>query len=89
LKIKLKGRHFGTTEVMEAESQAVMNTLTEQDFQDAFTKRQKRWERCTCAERDYLPSYLGQAAEEIQASLVLWSTATWVRAQIRSYGIYL
>jgi hypothetical protein len=27
---------------------------------------------------------LGQAAEEIQASLVLWSSATWVRAQIRS-----
>jgi hypothetical protein len=33
LKIKLKGRHFDTTEVMEAESKAVMNTLTEQDFQ--------------------------------------------------------
>jgi hypothetical protein len=32
--IKLKGRHFDTTEVMEAESQAVLNALTEQDFQD-------------------------------------------------------
>jgi hypothetical protein len=32
--------------VIEAESQAVMNTLTEHDFQDAFKKRQKRWERC-------------------------------------------
>jgi hypothetical protein len=36
LKIKLKGRHFDTTEGMEAESQAVLNTLTEHDFQDAF-----------------------------------------------------
>jgi hypothetical protein len=36
LKIKLKGRHFDTTEVIEAESQAVANTLTEHDFQDAF-----------------------------------------------------
>jgi hypothetical protein len=36
LKIKLKGRHFDTTEVMEAESQAVLNSLTEHDFQDAF-----------------------------------------------------
>jgi hypothetical protein len=36
LKIKLKGRHFDTTEVIEAESQAVLNTLTEHDFQDAF-----------------------------------------------------
>jgi hypothetical protein len=36
LKRKLKGRHFDTTEVMEAESQAVLNTLTEHGFQDAF-----------------------------------------------------
>jgi hypothetical protein len=31
LKIKLKGRHFDTTEVREAESQAVLNSLTEHD----------------------------------------------------------
>jgi hypothetical protein len=37
-KIKLKCRHFGTPEVREAESQAVLNTLTELDFQDAFKK---------------------------------------------------
>jgi hypothetical protein len=36
LKVKLKGSHFYTIEVMEAESQAVLNTLTEHDFQDAF-----------------------------------------------------
>jgi hypothetical protein len=46
LKIKLKGRHFGTFEVIETESQAVLNTLTEHDFQDAFKKVQKYWERC-------------------------------------------
>jgi hypothetical protein len=34
LKINLKGRHFDTIEVIEAESQAVLNTLTEHDFQD-------------------------------------------------------
>jgi hypothetical protein len=39
LKIKLKGRHFDTVEVTEAESQVVLNTLTEHDFQDAFKKR--------------------------------------------------
>jgi hypothetical protein len=33
---KLKGCHFDTIVVMEAESQAVLNTLTEHDFQDAF-----------------------------------------------------
>jgi hypothetical protein len=36
LKIKLKGRYFDTIEVIEAESQAFLNTLTEHDFQDAF-----------------------------------------------------
>jgi hypothetical protein len=36
LKVKLKGRHFDTIEVIEADSQAVLNTLTENDFQDAF-----------------------------------------------------
>jgi hypothetical protein len=41
LKIKLKGRHFDTTEVTKAESQAVLNILTEHDFQDAFKKWQK------------------------------------------------
>jgi hypothetical protein len=37
LEIKLKDRHFGTIEVVAAESQAVLNTLTEHDFKDAFT----------------------------------------------------
>jgi hypothetical protein len=32
----LKGRHFDTLEVIEAELQVVLNTLTEHDFQDAF-----------------------------------------------------
>jgi hypothetical protein len=36
--------------VVEAESQAVLNTLTEHDFQDEFKKWQKRWERCIRAE---------------------------------------
>jgi hypothetical protein len=36
LKIKPKGRHFDTIEVIKAESQAMLNTLTENDFQDAF-----------------------------------------------------
>jgi hypothetical protein len=36
LKINLKGRHFEALEVIEAESQAVLYTLAEHDFQDAF-----------------------------------------------------
>jgi hypothetical protein len=38
LKKKLKCRHFDTNEVIAAESQAVLDTLTEHDFQDAFKK---------------------------------------------------
>jgi hypothetical protein len=45
LKLKLKGHHFDTVEVIEAESQ-VLNTLEEHDFQDAFKKWEKRWEGC-------------------------------------------
>jgi hypothetical protein len=36
LKIKLKGSHFDTTEVIGAESQGMLNSLIERDFQDAF-----------------------------------------------------
>jgi hypothetical protein len=64
LTIKLKGRHFGTTEVVDAESQAVLNTLTEHGFQDAFKKWQKRWERCNIlAEEDYFEGNGGQWAQ--------------------------
>jgi hypothetical protein len=38
LKIKLNGRHFYVIEVIEAESQAALNTLTEHNFQDALKK---------------------------------------------------
>jgi hypothetical protein len=36
LSIKLKGRHFDTKEVIEAESQAMLNTIREHDFHDAI-----------------------------------------------------
>jgi hypothetical protein len=35
LKITLKDLHFDTDEAIEAETQAVLNTLTNHDFQDA------------------------------------------------------
>jgi hypothetical protein len=37
-------RHSDTNEVTEAESQAVLNTLTVHDFQDAFKEWKKCWE---------------------------------------------
>jgi hypothetical protein len=53
LKIKLKGRHFDIAEVMEAELRAVLNTLTQHDFQHAFKTWQEGWEQCIRAESDY------------------------------------
>jgi hypothetical protein len=43
-KIKLRDRHFDTTEVIEAESQAVLNTLIEHNFQDAIQNGGARWQ---------------------------------------------
>jgi hypothetical protein len=59
-KIKLKGRHFDTIEVIEAGSQVVLNALTEHNFQDAFKKWQKRWEWHKHAEGDYFEGDGGQ-----------------------------
>jgi predicted helicase len=36
--MKLKGRYFDTSEVTKAESQVVLNILTEHNFHDAFKK---------------------------------------------------
>jgi hypothetical protein len=63
LQIKLKGRNFDTIEVIEAESQAVLNIFTKHDFRDAFKRWQKRWERCKYTEGDYLVGDGGQWAQ--------------------------
>jgi hypothetical protein len=60
LKIKLKGSHFDTNEVIETESQAVLNTVTENIFHDAFKKWQKCCEQCIHVEGDYFKGDGGQ-----------------------------
>jgi hypothetical protein len=59
----MKGRHVYTIEVIKAESQAVLNTLTEHDFHDAFKKWQMCWDRCIHAEGDYFEGDGGQWAQ--------------------------
>jgi hypothetical protein len=44
MKIKLKDNHFETIEVIDAESQVVLDNLREHDFQDAFKKIAKALE---------------------------------------------
>jgi hypothetical protein len=60
LKVKRKGRHVDTVKVIKAESQAVLDTLTEHDFQDAFKKWHRHWEGCICVEGDYFEGDCGQ-----------------------------
>jgi hypothetical protein len=38
MKLKLKGRLFDNTEEFQDESQSVLDTLTEKDFQEEFQK---------------------------------------------------
>ena len=59
LKMKLKGRRFQTLEEIQAESQAVLNTLRENDFQKCFKNWQRRWDRCQASEGDYFEDDVG------------------------------
>jgi hypothetical protein len=54
MKLKLKGRRFDTTEEIQAESQSVLDTLTGKDFQEAFQKWRRLWDRCLIAGGNYL-----------------------------------
>jgi len=53
LKMKFKGRRFQKFEEIQAESQAVLNSLRENDFQERFKNWQRRWDRCQASEGDY------------------------------------
>jgi hypothetical protein len=53
MKLKLKGSGFDTTEEIQAESQRVLDTLTEKDFHEAFQKWRRWWDRCLHAGGKY------------------------------------
>jgi len=53
LKMKPKGQRFQTVEEIQAESQAVLNTLCKNDFQECFKNWQRRWDHCQVQEGDY------------------------------------
>jgi len=44
MKLKLKGWRFVTIEEIQAESQRVLDTLIENDFQEVFQKWRRRWD---------------------------------------------
>ncbi|XP_050934319.1 zinc finger protein 280D [Lates calcarifer] len=53
LKSKLKGHRLDTVEEIQNESQVVLDSLTEREFQEAFQAWQERWEQCITAQGDY------------------------------------
>jgi hypothetical protein len=53
MKLKLKGCQFYTIEEIKAESQRVLDTLTERDFQEAFQKWRRQWDQCLHAGGNY------------------------------------
>jgi len=53
IKLKLKGRWFGTNEEIQAESQRVLDTLIEKNFQEVFQKWRRPWDRCLHAGGKY------------------------------------
>jgi len=53
MKLQLKGRRFDRVEDIQLESQNLLGTLGEQDFQHAFQQWQRRWDRCVAAQGDY------------------------------------
>jgi hypothetical protein len=42
MKLIMKGRRFDTTEEIQAESQRLLDTMTEKDLQEAFQKWRRR-----------------------------------------------
>jgi hypothetical protein len=52
MKLKPKGRRFDTIEEIQAESQRVLDTVREKDFQEAFQKWRRQWYRCLHAGRN-------------------------------------
>jgi len=53
MKLQLKRPCIASIEVIQAESQKVLNMLTPADFNECFQKWQNRWDRCKQARSDY------------------------------------
>jgi hypothetical protein len=53
MKLKLKGRRFDTIEEIQLESQRVLDSVIEKDFQEPVQTWRRRWDRCVHAEGNY------------------------------------
>jgi hypothetical protein len=53
LKMKQKGRHFETVSDIQRVSQAVLNSIKENDFHCVLEAWKKRWDHCIHSQGDY------------------------------------
>jgi hypothetical protein len=53
LKMKLKGRRFETVSDIQRESQAVLDSIKENDLHGAFEAWKKQWDPCIRSQGDY------------------------------------
>jgi hypothetical protein len=60
MKLKLKGCRFDTTEETQDESQRVLDTLSEKDFQKTFQKWSRQSDQCLHAGGNYFKGVGGR-----------------------------
>jgi hypothetical protein len=51
--MKQKGRRFKTVSDIQRESQAVLDSIRENDFHGAFEVLKKQWDHCIRSQGDY------------------------------------
>jgi histone-lysine N-methyltransferase SETMAR len=62
MKLKLKGCRFDNFEEMETESQRMLDTLTDNDFQEAVQTWKRLWDRCLQVGGNYFEGDSGRQA---------------------------
>jgi hypothetical protein len=69
-----------------AESQAVLNTLSEHDYQDTFKEWQKHWELCMCVEVDYFEDVRFEVFTAVTMKYaVLWNVTLYGSCKNRHF----
>jgi hypothetical protein len=56
-KMNLKGRRLDTVSDIQRESQAVLDSIKENDFRGTFEVWKKRWDCCIRSQGDYFEGY--------------------------------
>jgi hypothetical protein len=57
--MKFKGQRFQKVEEFQVESQAILNMLLGNDFQECFKNWQHHWDHCHPSEGDYFRGDIG------------------------------